>query len=72
MQQIKRPLKSVPSHINENSKLAKKQHIANLTTQIFCTLIATYSDPFTLRQEQIDTLIKTAYKLARHINEMTD
>lgn len=75
MQQFKRHPKPVPlpvpTHSNDDS-LNRKQHIANLTTQIFCSLMTTYTAPFSLREEQIDRLIKTSYKLACHINEMTD
>lgn len=49
----------------------KKAHLANLTTQVFCALLANYSNSFSLGNDQIDQLIKTSHKIATRIDELS-
>lgn len=64
MQRLKNNKYAKPIPINTK----KEQHLANLTTQVFCSLLSKYDAPFSLRDEQIDKLIKISYRLACQID----
>lgn len=74
MQQFKRPPKptAVPAPALVTSQQSEKEHLANITTQIVCTFISTYSAPHCLGSDQINAIVRNAYKMARHIQQVVE